>query len=664
MEIYQLKVFLTVAHHLSFTAAAEVLNLTQPAVSAKIKSLESSLGVELFERLGRKIKLTAAGNYLVEAGPSLIALESRLVQEINEIKQGKFSRLSVGCTPSILNGWLPKILFEYRQKYPEIELHCRSFDTVGSIYQALGSEDIEVGFSEITLQASPDITAVPVGNCQYFLAVATDHRLAKAQWLSLKDLTSENWAFPQVGSSEFLALNTRLQELGLQLSDFDNYQTVQSSGLMNAFLTQGHYLGFVSSLQLQTERQSKLLTAIPLQEFALESQIFMLLPNPSEPQRRTKFKTDRLRPLEEFTHLVSERTKHKAEQKIRASNVGASKHFPSPGWIGRRVSAKSIDALTLSIGTQNRTIQTVTAGVIIRKLSLLEHFLPQEGQYKNTQFKVQWRDFTSGAPIVTGLKSQQLDIGILGDYPLLLSGAHASDAMPDLSQTRLISFVASNPDGSGNTIIVPERSDLTSLEDLRRRIIAVPFSSAAHGMIMPTLRRNNLLEDVKLTSIEDLNIHRLTPRNLSADGYAYFAPLHDIASHRSRFRRLLSDHPDKLPTFHGVVVREAFAEHYPEVVVAYLKALLAAQHWYMTTPSALTLVSNWVKLEPEIVAKTLDYRRQGAEGLFLPNTQVRTDWIKEHIQQLAHIPGNEHLSTIDLNKWIQPEYLEAATATL
>ena len=78
MEIYQLKVFLEVARCLSFTEAADRLNLTQPAVSAKIKSLESNLGTDLFDRLGRKIELTAVGAYLLERGPQLIDLEEFL----------------------------------------------------------------------------------------------------------------------------------------------------------------------------------------------------------------------------------------------------------------------------------------------------------------------------------------------------------------------------------------------------------------------------------------------------------------------------------------------------------------------------------------------------------------------------------------------------------
>jgi NitT/TauT family transport system substrate-binding protein len=66
MEIYQIKVFLEVARHLSFTEAADALALTQPAVSAKIKSLESEIKAPLFYRMGRKIALTRVGKYLFE----------------------------------------------------------------------------------------------------------------------------------------------------------------------------------------------------------------------------------------------------------------------------------------------------------------------------------------------------------------------------------------------------------------------------------------------------------------------------------------------------------------------------------------------------------------------------------------------------------------------
>ncbi|KPQ32034.1 MAG: NitT/TauT family transport system substrate-binding protein [Phormidesmis priestleyi Ana] len=667
MEIYQLKVFLEVARHLSFTEAADALNLTQPAVSAKIKSLEQSLGTELFNRLGRKIKLTAVGDYLLETGPGLLEMEGRLIQEIEEIKQGKFSHLKIGCTVNVANGWLPKILFEYRQKHPEIDLQCQPFESVHQLHQAITLGEVDVGFSETNLNGFDEIDSVAVDSFQYCLMVAADHRLAKADWLSLKNLTAEPWAFPAAATPERLALESRINELGMQLSDFSHYEIVESSSLMSMFLSQGHYLGFASSLQFQTERKAQMLKAVSLQEFSLNMKLFMLQLKRTLKSNSPQ-KTLSKGPLQQLIQLITQRT---GQGLNRASpphspNLSIPVYLKAPGLSIRRPSLPK--KITISIGTQNKTIQTVTAGVIIQRLGLLEHFLPHDGQYHNAEYSIHWHDFTSGAPIVSGLQSDHLDIGILGDYPLLLSGVCAADATGTgdrpAAKTRLVSFVASNPDGAGNTIIVPNRSPLTSLDDLRRRVIAVPFASAAHGMIMRSLSRANLLPEVTLTSIDNLNLHQLTPRDNQADGYAYFAPLHDIANHKGQFRRLLEADLDKLPTFHGVVVREAFAEAHPDIVIAYLKALIAAQYWYETTPSALSLVSSWVRLNPEIVAKTLDYQRSGATGLFFPETQIRTDWIVDHIAQLSTISGNEALSELNLDTWIQPELLETALSSL
>ena len=665
MEIYQLKVFLEVARHLSFTEAADALNLTQPAVSAKIKSLESSLGTALFKRLGRKIELTAVGDYLLQAGPSLIDLESHLIKEIEEIKQGRFHRLKIGCTANVANGWLPRILFEYRQKYADIDVQCLPFETERSLHQSITAGEVDVGFSETSLSNFESVEAIPVDTFQYCLMVAADHRLAVREWLSMRDLTEEAWVFPAAQTPEGVTLATRLNELGLQLSDFSRHEIAESPSLMNAFLRQGHYLGFASSLQFQTECKAKLLTAIPLQEFPLDLQLFMLRPSRKQQEpasQQTSHKTD---PLSQLERLVFERTGDRGRKPSSAKAKecqGSSEpvYFQFYGTSTSRPNAP--ETLTITIGTQNKTIQTVTAGLIIQQMGLLEHFLPRNGRYRDTHYQIQWRDFTSGAPIVAGLQSDQLDIGILGDYPLLLSGI--SPVKAKAAKTRLVSFVASNPDGASNAVIVPNRSSLTSLDDLRSRVIAVPFGSAAHGMIMRTLSRANILPEVTLTSIDNLSLHRLTPRNSPADGYAYFAPLHDIASHRGQFRRLSESDRDLLPTFYGIVMRDAFASEHPDVAIAYLKALIAAQYWYETTPSALSLVSNWVSLDPEIVVKTLADQRSNATGLFFPETQIRTDWVEEHIQQLSAISGNESLGQLNLDSWIQLELLTMASSSL
>ncbi|PSN16199.1 LysR family transcriptional regulator [filamentous cyanobacterium CCP5] len=673
MEIYQLKVFLEVARCLSFTEAADALNLTQPAVSAKIKSLESSLNTPLFNRLGRRIELTRVGQYLLEEGAHLVDLEALLIAEIEDIKQGKFSAFKIGCMNEIADHWLPSILFEYRQKYPSVQTKCLRVETAEKLYRAIKNGEADIGISDLSFSEFDEVSETVVDTVQYSLVTSSSHQLAQHQWLSLKELLHQPWVLLPDGTPSRIIFEKRLREVGLRLSDFAHIETVDSPSLVRTYILQGHYLGFVSDFEFQIERQSGLLQTIPLEEFALGTPLFLILSKRLERSlhslNRASFRgRQALEPIQDFITLLGEHRRSWAHpgkaptsRPMAAPTTPRVARFQAPNFLIRTGGGSASDTLTITIGTQNRTIQTATAGLIIQRLGLLEHFLPQTGRYSGTQYQVQWWDYSSGAPIVAGLESKQLDIGILGDYPLLLSANQAADT----AKTRLISFVASNPDGAGNDIIVPHTSQLSCIEDLRDRLIAVPFSSAAHSMVMRSLHQKNLLDQVRLTSIDNLHPGRLVNSASQVDGYAYFAPFHEIAKHKGQCRRLLERSVDGLPTFHGVVVRADIADQHPEIVVAYLKALLAAQYWYATTAAAADLVGQWVNLEAEIVSKTLLTGESSyGEGVFFPETQIRSDWLNQHVTQLSEIVGHEHLGQINLNRWVQSEFLEKAVASL
>lgn len=692
MEIYQLRVFLEVAKYLSFTEAADALNLTQPAVSAKIRSLEAELKTSLFHRSGRRVELTLVGQYLLDKGAELVNLEARLTQEIEEIKRGKLSSLKIGCISATADRWLPTLLFRYRQQYPQVQTQCVQFNLPDQLHRAITSGEIDVAISDLSFSGFDEISETIIDTIQYSLAISASHPLVKQSWLSLKELRNQPWVLPPEGFPNRIILDKRLEELGINWSSFSKVEVADSTNLIRTYLLEGYYLSFASNLEFQIEQQTNLIKMVPLEEFALGTPLFLLLPKRFSAcldycNQSISNKNQELEPIQNFVKLAREgiqpfgkgiRKNLRGDTSIAsqitnsAPNINQSSHpqiarFQSPSFQARSHTAQSATTptktLTLTIGTQNHTIQTVTAGLIMQRLGLLEHFLPREGRYSGTQYQIQWWNYSSGAPIVEGLRSKQIDIGVLGDYPLLLSAVQQN--IETLAETRLISFVASNPDGAGNDVIVPHRSLLNSFEDLKGRVIAVPFSSAAHGMMMRSLYRKQLLDDVRLTSIDALNPHSTNKRTQTVDGYAYFAPFHEIAKHKGGFRRLLEGDRDRLPTFHGVVVQQALTEAYPEVVVAYLKALLAAQYWYTTNPLAPTLVSRWINLDAAIVSKTLYVDGNShAEGIFFPETQIRLDWINEHIRQLTMITDNEYLSQINLDRWVQAEFLEKAMATL
>jgi NitT/TauT family transport system substrate-binding protein len=650
MEVYQVRVFLEVARQLSFTEAADALNLTQPAVSAKIKSLESELGTPLFYRLGRKIQLTEVGQFLFEEGPKLIQIENQLLQTVEEIKKGKFGNLKIGCTSTIAHGWLPEKLFAYRQHYPNIQTQCLVFDSAEYLYRAITSSQVDLGISNISFAEFSEISSTPIDGLNYAVFLSPNHPLAQHNWLSLQDLKNHPWVILPTGSPSQLVFESRLSELGLSFDDFPQIETVDTSSLMRTYILQGNYLGFGSTLDFQSECESGLLVSLPLQEFALSGTVYLLtLKRLAESIESSATAAHRrsstLNPTQKFIDFVQP----------SPAKMPAAAQLRSPSLV--RATTNRPETITLSIGVQNSTIPGVAAGLIIQRLNLLEHFLPKEGRYSGTQYHIRWCDFSTGAPIVAGLQTGQLNIGVLGDYPLLLSALPSAEGTPQ--QTRLVSFTSINPDGSCNAVIVPNRSQLQNLEDLRGKVLAVPFGSSAHGMVIRSLNAAHLLDQVKLASLE----HPIPTEQFNfsaqwADGYAHFAPFHDIACHQGNFRYLLDDTSKHLPAFYGVSVSCALAEHHPEIVIAYLKALAAAQHWYDTTPIALSLVSRWSRLETEIVHRILSSAYHKHEtGRFFSEMSIRPDWLSLHIAELSQIPGNEQFKTIDLDRWIQTEFL-------
>ncbi|MBV9385483.1 MAG: LysR family transcriptional regulator [Chroococcidiopsidaceae cyanobacterium CP_BM_ER_R8_30] len=675
MEVYQIKVFLEVAKHLSFTEATKSLNLTQPGVSAKIKCLEAELGIPLFHRLGRKIQLTEAGQFLFQAGPRLIETENQLLQGIQDIKKRIGGTLRIGCSPAIAEGWLSDILFKYRKQYPDIQLQCNSFNSAKLLYQAITDSQIDLGISEINFEGIPELFTTTIGSIQYALFLSSQHPLAKHNWLSLKALRNHPWVLPPPNFSNRLVLETRLVELDLSLDDFPLIETVDTVGLMRNYILDENYLSFASSLEFKLECQSGLLISIPLQEFALPSDIFLLSRTPLNPLGETDSASFDQRsqsnsPAQAFTEFVqslSIQSNHLTQENTLGVNIPSqprSMSLQSPTFLHSAPSHRP-ETLILSIGVQNSTIAVITAGLIMQRLSLLEHFLPKQGRYSTTQYQIRWCNFPTGAPILDGLQSGQLDIGILGDYPLLLSAAHRDDITNKAGPTRLVSFVSVNPDGSCNALVVPTGSKFRRVEDLQGRSIAVPFNSLAHGRVLRLLQTTNLLTDVQLTFPEHIDPTQLLDQPIQlADGYAHFAPFHNIACGKGRFRYLLDNELENLPSFYGVAVSQVLADQHPEIVIAYLRALAGAQYWYDTTPGALPLISQWTDLEADIISLFGCSYLGNQSRRFFSEMTIHSDWLDLHIARLSLIPDHEYLQKIDLENWIQAEFLQYINALI
>ncbi|WP_413303244.1 LysR family transcriptional regulator [Bacillus sp. 1P10SD] len=146
MEFQWLNTFVTAADCGNFRRTAELLYISQPSVTVHIKQLEKELGILLFHREGRKIKLTEEGKrYLIHA-KRLLEVYQYGLEDLNTFSQGYTRKLTLGISPLIADTILPYVLKSYTKKFPEVEISVKIIESV-EIEQAVLREEVDLGLS-------------------------------------------------------------------------------------------------------------------------------------------------------------------------------------------------------------------------------------------------------------------------------------------------------------------------------------------------------------------------------------------------------------------------------------------------------------------------------------------------------------------------------------
>jgi DNA-binding transcriptional LysR family regulator len=144
LKLEQLRAFLEVAEHGSFTAAARALNLTQPAVTHQVHELEQRFEVALFERVGNHIYLTAAGEKLLEHARPLLQQDSRARAAMRGFIAGWLQRVRVGTSMTLLMYVLPPLLRQLKADHPELEIRLKTGLTTTTL-QLLKEDELDLG---------------------------------------------------------------------------------------------------------------------------------------------------------------------------------------------------------------------------------------------------------------------------------------------------------------------------------------------------------------------------------------------------------------------------------------------------------------------------------------------------------------------------------------
>ncbi len=177
MEIRQLRYFLAVAEELSFTRAAERLNMAQPPLSRQLKALEEEIGAPFFDRTQKGLALTRAGLAMRDEATHILARLNSLRRVVRENSAIERPSLSVGFVSAAAYGLLPRIVRQFREGMPETELHLRCLTNREQV-SALETGEISVGLAWLPFDLA-SAQSLPLQKDRFCVALPSDHPLTR-----------------------------------------------------------------------------------------------------------------------------------------------------------------------------------------------------------------------------------------------------------------------------------------------------------------------------------------------------------------------------------------------------------------------------------------------------------------------------------------------------
>jgi DNA-binding transcriptional LysR family regulator len=192
VELRQIRSFLSIAETLHFRRTAELIHLSQPALSLQIRALEEEVGVRLFERNRRKTTLTAAGlAFRKDAAAAVLQLD-QAIRRARQAASGKLGLLRIGFISTAGNEIVPNLVRRFRASNLEVEFSLRNILTTDQI-QMLDAGSLDIGFLRLPIGEHPELEVIGVHREPFVLVVPASHQLAKRKRVRLRDVSGQDF---------------------------------------------------------------------------------------------------------------------------------------------------------------------------------------------------------------------------------------------------------------------------------------------------------------------------------------------------------------------------------------------------------------------------------------------------------------------------------------
>ncbi|MFY9751776.1 MAG: LysR family transcriptional regulator [Candidatus Acidiferrales bacterium] len=258
MDFDHLITFLEISKSGSFSRAGQKLYRSQPAVSAQIRQLEQEYGEKLFDRVGKSVRLTTAGESLIEYAEKLLALRNESLRAVADQSSSPRGTLTVGANEATCLYVLPETFADYHRRYPAVQISIyRNFSR--KVLEKVEDGTVDLGIVTLPVK-SPSLRVQSIFRDRLMLMVAPDNPLAKHKSVRMSEIAEQPLIFPKTGFMRHL-LDTQFRPYRSHLRVT---MELPSVGMIKRFVAGGFGVSLIGAAFARNEVRAGEVKLIPI----------------------------------------------------------------------------------------------------------------------------------------------------------------------------------------------------------------------------------------------------------------------------------------------------------------------------------------------------------------------------------------------------------------
>ena len=273
-----MRVFITVADKKNFSKAAKALSLTQPAVSFQIQTLEQYYQTMLFDRVNRHVKLTAAGELLLDYAVHMNNLQAELERNMQQLTGHVKGELLVGASTTIGEYILPYVVGAFKQEYPDVNATIQIMNT-NDIAENVNNKSFDLGIIEGPVELTENMESIAFLEDELVLAIPSNHPFATKESITLEELKTLPYITREPGSGSRLIFEQALIDADFDIEELHMVMELGSTTSIKSAIMGGLGISTISKWAIQDLVKTGKVATLTIEGLTLKRTFNIILNN-------------------------------------------------------------------------------------------------------------------------------------------------------------------------------------------------------------------------------------------------------------------------------------------------------------------------------------------------------------------------------------------------